>query len=284
MDHFAGKIAVITGAASGIGRAVALRAAAEGMKIVLADIEERPLYETARTLSGAGTDVIAVVTDVSDASSVEALRDRALDRFGGVHLVHNNAGVAAGGPLWTVSESDWRWILGVNLWGVIHGIRAFVPLLSSQGEGHVVNTASAAGLVSPPFMGPYNAAKHAVVTISETLYRDLRLTGSNVGVSVLCPGLVRTNIADSERNRPPWAHAAAGSQRSPSALQLQLQTAVRRQLAAGIDPASVAETVLDAVRTNRFYVLTHPEWKIAVETRMHDILAGRAPTSLEWAP
>jgi NAD(P)-dependent dehydrogenase (short-subunit alcohol dehydrogenase family) len=279
MDHFAGKIAVITGAASGIGRAVALRAAAEGMKIVLADIEERPLYETARTLSGAGTDVIAVVTDVSDASSVEELRDRALDKFGGVHLVHNNAGVAAGGPLWTVSESDWRWILGVNLWGVINGIRAFVPMLSAQGEGHVVNTASVAGLVSPPLMGPYNAAKHAVVTISETLYCDLRLSGSNVGVSVLCPGHVRTNIADSERNRPPWARAAADSGRSPIALQLQ--TAVRRQLAAGIDPASVAETVLDAVRTNRFYILTHPEWNIAVETRMHDILAGRAPTSLE---
>jgi NAD(P)-dependent dehydrogenase (short-subunit alcohol dehydrogenase family) len=171
------------------------------MKLVLADIEEAPLKMTAESLTASGAEVEAVPTDVSDGSDVEALRDRALERFGAVHLVHNNAGVGVGGPLWMVSEVDWKWILGVNLWGVVHGIRTFVPLLVDQGEGHIVNTASVAGLTSPGFLGPYNATKHAVTTISETLFRDLRATGSSVGVSVLCPGFVRTGIALTGRRR-----------------------------------------------------------------------------------
>ena len=146
-----------------------------------------------------------MVTDVSDAASVQALRDRALDRFGAVHLVHNNAGIGLGGPIWEVSEEDWRWILGVNLWGVIHGVATFVPLLIEQGEGHVVNTASIAGLIAAPFLGPYNATKQAVVAISETLFKDLQAVGAPIGVSVLCPGFVQTRIAESERNRPAWA-------------------------------------------------------------------------------
>ena len=279
MDILAGKVAVITGGASGIGNAVAARAAARGMKIVLADIEERPLREAARSLSDNGADVLPVVTDVSEASSVEALRDRTLERFGAVHLVHNNAGVGGGGLLWTISEAEWRWVLGVNLFGVIHGIRTFVPLMVEQGEGHVVNTASLAGLVSPPFYGPYSASKHAVVTISEILYRDLRIVGSKVGVSVLCPGFVRTRISEADRNRPQWAPAPPTN---PAAEQVR--AAAAQAVADGIDPAAVADSVLDAVRTNRFYILTHPELNGAIALRLQDILEGRAPTDLAPAP
>ena len=175
------------------------------MKIVLGDIEEGPLKEAVDDLTSKGAEALGVVTDVSDAASVRALRDRALDRFGTVHLVHNNAGIGLGGPIWEVSEEDWRWILGVNLWGVVHGVATFVPVLIEQGEGHVVNTASIAGLIAAPFLGPYNATKQAVVAISETLFKDLQAVGAPIGVSVLCPGFVQTRIAESDRNRPAWA-------------------------------------------------------------------------------
>ncbi len=207
MKDLQGKVAVVTGGASGIGRAVAEAAATAGMQVVLADIEEAALKEADTAMTASGAEVLSVVTDVSVGSSVDELRDKALARFGAVHLVHNNAGVAVGGPLWTVTEADWTWVLGVNLWGVVHGIRAFVPVLLEQGEGHVVNTASLAGLTSPSMLGPYNVTKHAVVTMSETLYRDLEAVGSRVGVSVLCPGFVQTRIAESDRNRPDWAPA-----------------------------------------------------------------------------
>ena len=277
MDELRGKVAVITGGASGIGLAVCHRAAAEGMGVVMADIEEAPLEAAAEQLARGGTDVLAVVTDVSDGASVERLRDRAVEHFGAVHLVHNNAGVSVGGTLWEVPEADWRWVIGVNLWGVVHGIRAFVPLLVEQGEGHVVNTASLAGLISPPLIGPYNATKHAVVTISETLLKDLRLVGAGVGVSVLCPGFVRTAISDSDRNRPAWA---------PSHTEGRVQELadIGKQLnAAGIDPAEVASAVFDAVRDDRFYVFTHPETKPAVAHRMHDLLDERTPDALPFA-
>ena len=273
MKQRQGKVAVITGGASGIGRAVAEAAASAGMKLVLADIEEGPLKEADAALGAAGAEVLSVVTDVSVGSSVENLRDKALERFGGVHLVHNNAGVAVGGPIWTVSEADWTWVLGVNLWGVIHGVRAFVPVLLEQGEGHVVNTASLAGLTSPAMLGPYNVTKHSVVTLSETLHRDLELVGSSVGVSVLCPGFVRTGIAESERNRPDWAPPV------PAAPGPDLQGIVRGLVAAGIDPADVAGKVLDAVRTNRFYIITHDDTPAMVEIRMRDILDGANPSA-----
>src|SRR5580700_2117700 len=205
MEDLIGKVAVITGGASGIGRAVAERAAAEGMKIVVGDVEEGPLKEAEDELSGRGAEVVGVLTDVSDAASVRNLREKALDRFGTVHLVLNNAGVGLGAPIWEVSEEDWRWILGVNLLGVVHGITTFVPLLIEQGEGHVVNTASIAGLATAPFLGPYNATKQAVVAISETLFKDLQALEAPIGVSVLCPGFVQTRIAESDRNRPAWA-------------------------------------------------------------------------------
>jgi NAD(P)-dependent dehydrogenase (short-subunit alcohol dehydrogenase family) len=272
MKVLRGKVAVITGGASGIGRAVAERAAAEGMKVVLADIEESPLNLTAGALESSGAEVEAVVADVSNGSDVEALRDRALERFGAVHLVHNNAGVGVGGLLWTVPTADWKWILGVNLWGVINGIRAFVPLLVEQGEGHVVNTASVAGLTSPGLLGPYNATKHAVVTISETLYRDLGVIGASVGVSVVCPGFVRTYIAESERNRPGWAPVSEDDPLTEASRDM-----VRQMVDEGIEPSRVADRVIDAVRTDTFYVLTDDVSRSMVEVRMRDILEGRSP-------
>jgi NAD(P)-dependent dehydrogenase (short-subunit alcohol dehydrogenase family) len=272
MEELDGKVAVVTGGASGIGRAVAEAAAAAGMKIVLADIEEAALKDTAAAFGASGADVLSVVTDVSVGASVDALRDKTLSHFGAVHLVHNNAGVAVGGILWEVSEPDWNWVLGVNMWGVIHGIRAFVPVLVDQGEGHVVNTASLAGLTSPGLLGPYNVTKHAVVTMSETLYRDLAVAGSPVGVSVLCPGFVRTGIAESDRNRPDWAPATTVPE------GVEFQGVVRNLVASGIEPGDVAAQVIDAVRHDRFYVITHPDTFAMVETRLRDILAERNPS------
>jgi len=272
MEDLQGKVAVITGGASGIGRAVAERAAAEGMKIVLGDIEEGPLKEAVDDLTSRGVEALGVVTDVSDAASVRALRDRTLERFGAVHLVHNNAGIGLGGPIWEVSEEDWRWILGVNLWGVVHGVATFVPVLLEQGEGHVVNTASIAGLIAAPFLGPYNATKQAVVAISETLFKDLQAVGAPIGVSVLCPGFVRTRIAESERNRPQWAPDRA----APGAAELR--GAVQNMVDTGIAPEAVADQVVDAVRANTFYILTHPELDGALSTRFDDILQRRPPS------
>ncbi len=272
MEDLQGKVAVITGGASGIGRAVADRAAAEGMLIVLGDIEEGPLKEAVGDLTSSGAEALGVVTDVADGASVRALRDAAVDRFGAVHLVHNNAGIGLGGPIWEVSEEDWRWILGVNLWGVIHGVRTFTPLLIEQGEGHIVNTASIAGLIAAPFLGPYNATKQAVVAISETLFKDLQSVGAPIGVSVLCPGFVQTRIAESERNRPDWApdrdvEGAAA-----------LRGAVQDMVHGGIAATTVADRVIDAVRADTFYILTHPELDGAITTRFDDIVQGRPPS------
>jgi NAD(P)-dependent dehydrogenase (short-subunit alcohol dehydrogenase family) len=272
MENLRGKVAVITGGASGIGKAVATRAAAEGMKLVLADIEEPVLEETARALSADGAEVLAVVTDVSDAGSVRELRDRSLQHCGAAHLIHNNAGVGVGGPIWEVTEQEWRWILGVNLWGVIHGINAFVPLLLEQGEGHVVNTASVAGLSSTPGLGPYTATKHAVVAVSESLFKDLRAAGATIGVSVLCPAFVQTGIARSDRNRPDWApeHDPASAGERTSFIQAMVD--------GGIQPQTVADRVFDAVHDGTFYILTHPEVKPALALRHQDILEGRPPS------
>lgn len=273
MEHLKGKVAVITGGASGIGKAVAIRAAAEGMRVVLADIEERALAQAEAELRAAGAEVSAVVTDVADAASVRHLRDQAVARFGTVHLVHNNAGVAAGGPIWDVGEEDWRWIIGVNVMGVVHGIATFVPLLLEQGEGHVVNTASIAGLTTPAMLGPYNATKHAVVAISETLFKDLRAAGSVVGVSVLCPGFVQTGIARSDRNRPGWA-----PERNPARGEAQ-RSVIQALVDGGIEAATVAAYVLDAVRHDTFYILTHPELTAAVAQRCEDLVEGGSPSA-----
>ncbi len=274
MEDLNGKVAVVTGGASGIGLALGRAFAAEGMKVVLADIEEAALEKAVAELPE-GTEVETVACDVADAAQVDALRDAALDRFGAVHVVCNNAGVGSGGLAWEVPLEDWNWVLGVNLMGVVHGIRAFTPLLIEQGEGHIVNTASMAGVTSPPFMAPYNASKHAVVTLSETLHADLQISGATgVGVTALCPGWVRTRIHESARNKPgagPSADAGAGG---------DVKNAVEGFIANGLDPDQVAELVVDAVRTDRFYVLTNPEWIKGVTARTDRIVAGEDPVAL----
>jgi NAD(P)-dependent dehydrogenase (short-subunit alcohol dehydrogenase family) len=272
-----GKVAVVTGAASGIGRALAGRFAAEGMKVVLADVEEGPLATALAEIEATGASALAVRTDVSSGAAVEALAKRALERFGAVHVVCNNAGVGGGGgPMWTISEADWKWTLNVNLWGVIHGIRAFVPGMVAQGEGHVVNTASMAGLLSPAMMGPYVATKHAVVALSEVLARDLQMVGSKVTVSVLCPGFVRTRIAESERNRP----ADLGPSGSAGPFMEAAAQVIRSAVAAGIAPEVVADRVVEAIREERFYVLPHPEMAGGVKHRLDDVLQGNYPRPL----
>jgi len=253
VQDFAGRVAVVTGGASGIGLALAHRFAGAGMKVVIGDIEAPALDEAVAKLAAGGAEVEGVVTDVSDAASVQALADAAVARFGAVHVACNNAGVGGGGLSWEQPLSTWEWVLGVNLWGVIHGVRTFVPVLMRADAGHIVNTASIAGLTAPPFMGPYNASKHAVVAISETLHHELAMAAPHVKVSVLCPGWVNTRIADSARNRP--AHLAdpnAGDTDGPAEM-------LRGFLASGMPPDDVAAKVLDAIRGERFWVLTHED-------------------------
>ena len=267
MDRLGGKVAVVTGAASGIGLALATALADEGMKLVLADVEE-PALEAARAgLAEGGAEVLAVPTDVSDATQVEALAQATFERFGTAHVVCNNAGVGGGGQLWELTLADWQWVLGVNLWGVIHGIRSFVPRLVEQGEGHVVNTASMAGLVSAPMMGPYNVSKHGVVSISETLSSELELAGSEVGVSVLCPGWVNTRIAESDRNRPDALRSPGEDTVSDEGRQMMAAF-----LASGMDPTDVAGLVVDAIEEGRLYVLTHDMWSDLAKARFERIL------------
>ncbi len=264
---------MVTGGGSGIGRAMAEAFAAEGMRVVLADVERGALEEAAAGLRAAGATVLAVPTDVSQAEQVQALADRAVAEFGRVDVACNNAGVALSGATWEHSLADWEWLLGVNLWGVVHGVRTFVPLMLRQGgEGHIVNTGSVAGLTSGPFMSIYNVSKHAVVTLSETLHKELALLGTQVKVSVLCPGFVNTRILDAERNRPAALRNATPTERHPT-FQEMAPTAI----AAGLAPAEVAARVVDAVKTERFYILTHPEFAPRVRERMEEVLAGRNP-------
>ena len=275
MKEFRDKVAVVTGAASGIGRALATAFAAEGMRVVLADVEAGALDEAAHAIAATGTKTLAVLTDVSKGEQVEALARAATDAFGAVHVVCNNAGVSVSGLSWMHTVADWEWVLGVNLWGVIHGVRVFTPLLLAQGgEGHVVNTASIAGMLSGPGMSVYDVTKHGVVTLSESLYHELRLLGSTIGVSVICPAWVNTRIIDSERNRP--AELASTAQALPG--REDIEKMARSLLASGLPPARVASLVVDAVRAGRFYVLPHPEWKAYVRTRMEDILEDRNPS------
>jgi NAD(P)-dependent dehydrogenase (short-subunit alcohol dehydrogenase family) len=273
MRELAGKVAVVTGAASGIGRALAERFARAGMKVVLADVEPAALATAARELTEAGAETLAVPTDVSRAGDVDALARRTLERFGAVHVVCNNAGVSLAGPIWEHTLEDWEWLLGVNLWGVVHGVRTFVPLmLDGKAPGHIVNTASIAGLTSVPGLGVYNVSKHGVVTLSETLAKDLAMAGAPIKVSVLCPGFVNTRILDSGRNRP--VALAAGTERARPAA---LEGVVRDLIAAGMPPAEVAGHVLRAIEEERFYVLTHPDFAARVKERCQDILDGRTP-------
>lgn len=278
MKELQGKVAVITGAAEGIGRAIAEQAAARGMKLVLADISEAKLNETVAALRASGAEVEGVRVDVSKAEQVEALAARAFERFGNVHLLVNNAGVALAKSAWETTIADWEWVLGVNLYGVIHGIRAFVPRMLEKGEeGHIVNTASVAGLVSQPAMAAYNVSKFGVVTLTEGLHHDLTLRKTRLKASVLCPGWVKTRIAESERHRD------ADQRTDPSQLHavtaktgLSMHKAVQK----GVAPEQVADAVFAAVENEQFYILTHPESKAGVRIRKEDILQERLPTLL----
>ena len=253
MRELRDRVAVVTGAASGIGRATATRLAREGMKVVVADIDASALGTFAEELHTAGHDAIAVPTDVRSREAIEALRDAALATFGAVHVVHNNAGVVAAGAVEEISLELWTWVLDVDLWSVIHGVRTFLPLLKAQGEGHIVNTASTAGLQANPGIAPYNVAKFGVVALSETMRYEL--DGTGVGVSVLCPGAVNTRIVQAERNLPTGVAAATG------AVADRFRNGAGATLASqGLDPADVAGMVLDGILADRFWIITHPEW------------------------
>ena len=279
MRDLEGKTAVITGAASGMGRAFADRLARAGMHIVLADIEAAPLQVAVSELQSEGATALGVVTDVSNEHDMNALRSRALDQFGSVEVVCLNAGVAGGtGPMDTLTVGDWQWTLGVNLWGIIHGIHTFVPDLKRQDAGHVVITASIAGLTSFPNMGPYNVTKHSAVAIAETLFSELRDLGSAVGVSCLCPGIVHTNIITSERNRPE-------ALRRPLIEPERTNDDLDRGRASyeifmnAKPPPEVAELVHDAIVERRFWILTDEVFTPEINRRLDAIRDRTDPTA-----
>ena len=273
MRDLTGKVAVVTGAASGIGLAISRRLGADGMRVMMADVEEPALAAAAKDLAAEGIETAVAVTDVRSAQSVDALASATLEHFGAVHVVCNNAGVAGGGPAWEIPLNVWEWVLGVNLFGVVHGIRAFVPHLVAQGEGHIVNTASVAGLLTAPWMAPYNASKHAVVGVSETLYHELAAIGSAVGVSVLCPGFVRTNIGESNRNWPD----SLGPLPADRPDSEEIRAAIRTAIESGTDPAVVAASVRDAIVNDTFWILTHSDFRDAITARFGGAVEGRNP-------
>jgi NAD(P)-dependent dehydrogenase (short-subunit alcohol dehydrogenase family) len=273
MKELNGKIAAVTGAASGLGRSLALAFAAVVMDLALADVDEVNLSSVQDEVLAKGVRAITLKVDVSNAQQIEIFRDQTLTRLGGVHVVCNNAGVSPLGAVWENSTADWQWILGVNLWGVVHGVRAFAPHLIAQDEGHIVNTASVSGLISPPGSGAYNVTKHAVVALSESLHHDLRERNSKVGVSVLCPAYVPTGIVDSERSRPKELAASTKSEQT-----LAREAMLRKAVKSGkVSADQVAQAVVAAIKDERFYILTHPKIKGAIQARMEDILNGRAP-------
>jgi len=275
MKALAGKVAAVTGAASGLGRAMANAFAAEGMHMALADVDLQNLFQVEKEIRSRGVRALSMQVDVSNAAEVNAFSQKVISEFESVHLVCNNAGVSPLGAVWESTAADWQWILGVNLWGVIHGVRAFAPRLIAQNEGHIVNTASVAGLISPPGSGAYNATKHAVVALSESLHHDLRSRGAAVGVSVLCPAYVPTGISDSERNRP---GDLLNADQPKSQYQTEKEAMLRKAVASGrLSADDVARAVVAAVKEDRFYVLTHPRIKGAIRARMEDILDERPP-------
>jgi NAD(P)-dependent dehydrogenase (short-subunit alcohol dehydrogenase family) len=274
MQELAGKTVVVTGAASGIGRALAEAFAAERGKVVLADVEVGPLEKAAAALAEGGADVLAVPTDVRDAAAVDALAGAAVDHFGAVHVVCNNAGVLAGGEAWTVGVDRFRWVVEVNLLGVAHGIASFLPRFIEQGEGHIVNTASAAGLITGPGMASYYATKHAVVALTEAVANDLALAGhTRIGCTVICPEFVRTRIHEAERNLPAdMAPAGADDERTADGRAM-----FGAMVEAGIEPSEVAAAVVDAVRNDRFWVLPHATTLELARRRWQKIEAGLPP-------
>lgn len=270
MDDFKGRIAVVTGAASGIGLALTERFLEEGMRVVLADVEKGNLDKQVARLTAEGGDVLGVVCDVRDPDSVKDLAARTLAHYGAVHVVFNNAGVGPAGPMLETTPEDWRWIVDVNLLGVAYGVMAFGPIMKEAGEGHIINTASEAGHVSSAALGMYTATKHAVVGLSESLYRELEGTG--VSVHCLCPNLVKTQIFNSERNRDDGAEMRASQTATMGPLREAISTL-------GITPAQVAGDIIDAMRADQFWIFTHDLTKQALAVRYEDIEAGRNPTN-----
>ncbi|RZI42799.1 SDR family oxidoreductase [Herbaspirillum sp. HC18] len=281
MKDFKGKVAVITGGASGFGREFANIGASLGMKLVLADVQQDALDKVKAELEAQGAQVLAMRCDVRKAEQVQALADATMEKFGAVHLVFNNAGVGSGGLVWENSIADWEWVLGVNLWGVIHGVRTFTPLMlecakkEPDYEGHIVNTASMAGLLNAPNMGIYNVSKHAVVSLSETLYQDLQLVKAPIGASVLCPYFVPTGISQSHRNRPDDVKDDS----APTASQIVGQVIAEKAVSSGkVTAAQVAERTFDAIKSGQFYIYSHPHALGNVQTRMEDIVTQRNPS------
>ncbi|MEM9610288.1 MAG: SDR family NAD(P)-dependent oxidoreductase [Actinomycetota bacterium] len=284
MEEFSGRVAVVTGAASGIGRALAGAFAAEGCGVVLADVESDALDATTGELLEVGAQVMGARTDVTDSDSVRELAEMTIERFGRVDILCNNAGVGGGGLIRGLQLVDWKWVIDVSLWGVVHGLHHFLPHLVESDDAHVVSTASVAGLMANPGLGPYNAAKYGVVAIMETLHHEMVADDSaNVGVSVLCPGEVSTNITSSQRNRPEHLRRS-GTRRPPTDEARQRNAAIAAALAEdGMDPADVAALVLDAIRERRFWVLSHPDYLADIRHRNESLHQQENPTLLRGA-
>jgi NAD(P)-dependent dehydrogenase (short-subunit alcohol dehydrogenase family) len=264
VERLVGKVAVVTGAGSGIGRALVERFAAEGMRVVLADIDDVKLRAVAADVAAQGGDVMPVTCDASLAESVGELARRTLDRYGAAHVVCNNAGVVGRGNAWSGPLAEWDWVLGINLYGVIHGVRAFLPIMTAQGEGHIVNTASMAGLTALAGAVPYGVSKHGVVALSEGLYLELRTIGSPIGVSCLCPGFVRTDLMNS-----PWnERLGTGPSPADDDVGSTMFDLMRTGIESGIAPSEVARAVVDAIRQECFWILTHPDSRHAPVARM----------------
>jgi NAD(P)-dependent dehydrogenase (short-subunit alcohol dehydrogenase family) len=264
MRNFEDRVAVVTGAASGIGFATATRFAEEGMKVVLADIQQDALDTAVSSLQHAGHDVIGVLTDVSQREQIQNLADLAIASYGKVNLVHNNAGVVRAGRFEELADEDWRWVLGVDLWSVIYGVSIFLPLIKKAGEGHIINTASSSGLQSAANIAPYNVAKFGVVALTETLRIELDEGELPIGASVLCPGAVQTRICESERNREATGVAAAIDSDTDQAFKALAGPIVD----AGIAPTTVADMIVTAIKNNDFWILTHPDWKTVMQERV----------------
>jgi NAD(P)-dependent dehydrogenase (short-subunit alcohol dehydrogenase family) len=280
ITDFKGKTAVLTGAGSGFGLECARLGAKLGMNLVLVDVQQDALDKAAEEMKAAGAQVLSFKLDVASAAQMEAMGQAVFERFGAPHFVFNNAGVGAGGLIWENSLKDWEWVMGVNVMGVVHGVRIFTPMMLEAAakdpswQGHIVNTASMAGLLNPPNMGVYNVSKHAVVSLSETLYQDLGLVTDQVGASVLCPFFVATGIGMSHRNRP----AELGADK-PTKSQMIQQAMTGKAVGSGkVTAADVAQLVFDAIAKNQFYIYSHPKAIHSVQTRLEDVLQARNPT------
>lgn len=281
MKELNNKIAVVTGAASGIGRAIVERCVREGMKVVLSDIEEEALLRAEKELKANGADVLTVVTDVSKEEDMRILAEKTIESYGAIHLLFNNAGVDAGtgSLLWENARADWQWVVNVNVWGLLNAIEVFVPIMLKQKtEGYIVNTASITGLLSGPGNGIYSASKHAVICLSETLYQELRLVGSNIGVSAVCPGFVRTRIMDAERNRPAELFNSHGNETLAPGRKAIVEMA-RNAVLNGILPEEVANQAFEGIKKGQLYIITEPKFKPAIKQQMENVINESNPTA-----